>query len=596
MYQYCFAYKTRIQCLLVLITLDLIFVTWWLLYRAVEMKLELSMELPVIQKENNTSHLYISIVIPSFCDEEEYRMRDIQRKSWIRYLYDSEWQQETRYKYNHICDVQYHYVIGHCPNKTLNAMLLNEIVKYNDIIRIDINESWNNLARKSIEMLLYEYVDHENYQYDVLFKTDTDCYVNIPILCLTIKESMDKYGWDFESQALYYGKSMNNRPIITNISDQYGKYENALWTQQTGLDHYTRYMEGYSYLLSYKAVTIIYKTFINNMDNMAYNKMEDAYLGHVLSLFKITFYNAFNKIAHEPKISKHFINQYISDHKYVNEETIKMIIKYKRHQSMANTIIYNKINNIANSYTLNTIYYINLPSYIKHRKGILKQINKIKLDFPNVKVERIEPVLCNDSISWFSNVLNFGVNPNRISEDKYFTNISDVTSINKLGCQTVSIYLSHLASLKKIRRKHIKYASSNSKHVYMVLEDDAIMGEDFLNFLNKLIINGANAPHPWYLIKPVEGKYNKSHLVNNYYYNMTMAKHLDWSYYFGAYCIMYNADFVGNIIEQLDKFDTELGDFDLILSKNIDYLYAVGTDSNQFVTVVDYDNEAAVHR
>eukprot|EP01084_Bolivina_argentea_P128292 226795_1 len=277
----------------------------------------------ITNKQNNTNLLHIKIVIPSFCDAEEYILREMQRRSWLRYMYDSEWE------YKHICDVQYHYIIGNCSNKTLNDMLLNEMSKYNDIIRINFQESWNNLAKKTIEMLLYEYIDHKNYQYDILFKTDTDSYVNIPILCSTIKDSKYKYEWNFQQQAIYYGTSNDYRPISF-----WGKYENTIWAKQLGHGYYTRYMEGHSYFLSYKAVEIIYNVFIYTKNYMAYNKIEDAYLGHVLSLFNITFYNAGFKITSQPQILKQYINKYISDHRYVGDEAIKMVKKYKTHKRM----------------------------------------------------------------------------------------------------------------------------------------------------------------------------------------------------------------------------------------------------------------------
>ena len=134
--------------------------------------------------------LKIKISIPSTCSHKESIYRNNQRNSWIKYLSDSEWN-ELHSK----CDIKFNYFIGNCNNQTyktnsninnlerkydydLNNYLISKesLQNNNDIIRININEYWNKLQNKTIEMILHEYSNQQKngFNFDLLLKTDTE--------------------------------------------------------------------------------------------------------------------------------------------------------------------------------------------------------------------------------------------------------------------------------------------------------------------------------------------------------------------------------------------------------------------------------------
>ena len=91
-------------------------------------------------------------------------------------------------------------------------------------------------------------------------------------------------------------------------------------------------MAGFGYLLSQKTVKIIYDTLSNSKNEIAFNKLEDTYLGHFLSAYDVKFVDIKNTINPYPQPNFESLHNTIIDHMYNNEKLILMSEKYKLHK------------------------------------------------------------------------------------------------------------------------------------------------------------------------------------------------------------------------------------------------------------------------
>ena len=150
------------------------------------------------ETENRTVYskehpLRINIAIPTSCSQNDGHLRKMQRLSWFKYLEDDELWSNTRSQ----CKMSIKYYVGDCGDSASNQMIKKEQETHNDIKIIQMNaiESWEGLQRKTIDVIISEYLDKER-PYDLLLKTDTDSYVNLPNLCGYMIKLMNENGWN----------------------------------------------------------------------------------------------------------------------------------------------------------------------------------------------------------------------------------------------------------------------------------------------------------------------------------------------------------------------------------------------------------------
>lgn len=272
----------------------------------------------VIYDENNP--LKINIVIPTSCTQKDANLYKMSRLSWINYFdKDNNLWNDIHNK----CQFKLKYYVGNCD-------LNDSPIHYVDNRYIhkleNVDEHWNNLQLKTIEMIIAEY---ESDEFDLLFKTDTDSYVNIPNLCNYMVEIMNMNEWNATNDALYLGERRDDTEILF---DEDNKYENKQWIKRTRSKKYIPFMAGFAYLLSYTSTEIIYHSLKNIRKHIAFNRLEDTYLGHYLSSFNVKYIDIGHVIDAYMQPTIKSLNTHIIDHMYNSDKNaVLMIDKYKMH-------------------------------------------------------------------------------------------------------------------------------------------------------------------------------------------------------------------------------------------------------------------------
>ena len=244
---------------------------------------------PIYSKQHS---LKINIAIPSSCNQKDGRLRKMQRLSWFKFLKDDGLWNNTRSQ----CKISIKYYVGDCGDFASKQMIKNEKKAYSDIVQMDGFENWEGLQRKTIDIIISEYLDKER-PYDVLFKTDTDSYVDLPNLCGFLIELMNENGWYGQQKALYMGALQDNTKVIM---DQIGKYRNVKRLHNIQRSTYPASISGSGYFLSHKTTKIIYHSLRKSKDEIVFNNSEDAFWRHYLSEFNVEFVNieSMNKQHH----------------------------------------------------------------------------------------------------------------------------------------------------------------------------------------------------------------------------------------------------------------------------------------------------------
>eukprot|EP01084_Bolivina_argentea_P025789 47957_1 len=275
---------------------------------------------------NRSNRLKIKIAIPTIINDHDNNLRKMQRQSWIKYLEPSYniWNNTHSF-----CDISYNYFIGISNNTYENVTIDNENKIYNDIIRLNVTEGFDNLQIKTIDMLLSEYLIGKNNSFDLLLKTDSDSYVNVPNLCNFMVKLMDMNQWNGQSDALYLGKSFQHAIIHT---EPHTKYENKHWMERVVHKEYSQFMVGFGYFVSFKTAEIIYNSLSATKYDIFFNRLEDTYLGHYLISFDVKFIDLSHIITPDSHPNVFGLNNYIIDHWYNNEKYSQLMVeKYKLH-------------------------------------------------------------------------------------------------------------------------------------------------------------------------------------------------------------------------------------------------------------------------
>eukprot|EP01084_Bolivina_argentea_P095456 171619_1 len=231
--------------------------------------------------DDNNDILKIEIMIPSFCSAEEAKWRSLQRNSFLQLV-------------NNInkCDISYHYFIANDGNCT---QIQNESMHFNDIIILQnyTKDSWDTLQMKIVQMILYEYkYIYNKLPFDLLFKLDSDVMLKTTLFCQQM--NILNSNLNFSENALYMGRLWKDSQIfIDNNTAWNKKYYNFQWYEHLfhSFKHYVPYMDGPAYLLSWKTVQIINNAINKNLNNIAFDRIEDTYIGHLLSSFDVKFVN-----------------------------------------------------------------------------------------------------------------------------------------------------------------------------------------------------------------------------------------------------------------------------------------------------------------
>ena len=274
---------------------------------------------------NESNRLKIAIAIPSTCGQKESNLRRVQRESWLKYL-DSD--NELWHSMHSQCTISYRYYIGNCPDSdaATTSLLERESVEHGDIVRLDMTERWEDLQQKTIQIIIAEYVrgtaSTEN-GFDILMKTDTDSFVNLPNLCDLMTNLMNSNSWNGQQDALYLGRMYQGVPVR-----RHGRYGNPQWAQRIGGWTYCPYMAGFGYMLSTRTTEIIYKSLVDAQDEMVFNRMEDAFLGHFLTSFAVKFLDLTATIINEPEDNGQSLDRHVVNHRFIKSAMIK---KYEDH-------------------------------------------------------------------------------------------------------------------------------------------------------------------------------------------------------------------------------------------------------------------------
>jgi len=210
------------------------------------------------------------------------------------------------------------------------------------------------------------------------------------------------------------------------------------------------------------------------------------------------------------------------------------------------------------------IYYINLKKDTL-RRAIIEEC--IALHFPNIPCERVEAVGKDDLIRFEDVFLNRLTKSWKPIEGVY-------PKPGGIGC-----YLSHEICRKKIMHE-INSTGSKFDEYFMVLEDDCIIGKDFVslisdqNFLSSI-------PSEAKVLKPVARKFDEAHKVNNFFYDVSKSKELDYNYYFGTHMLLYRSSSMG--LTTLELNNLPVFDIDWLVNKKLNGVYAFGEESRSFV-------------
>ncbi|KAG7188669.1 hypothetical protein KM043_008292 [Ampulex compressa] len=181
-----------------------------------------------------SSSPYLLIVVCSAV--ANYQARTALRNTWANKNY-------LDILYN--STVKIAFLLGQSDNDTLNNLVLEESLQYNDIIQEKFYDSYNNLTLKSIMMLKWVTSNCARAKY--LLKTDDDMFINVPTLLKTINAKMQT------TDILLGSLICNAKPILDPKNKWYTpKY---MYSDKT----YPNYLSGTGYLMSLDVAHKLYQ-------------------------------------------------------------------------------------------------------------------------------------------------------------------------------------------------------------------------------------------------------------------------------------------------------------------------------------------------
>lgn len=299
--------------------------------------------------------LKVRIVIPTSCTSKEKTLRKMQRLSWFNYVNASKEHYSLWSKMHENCRFDIKYFVGQCDADQKKDALLEETAEHHDIVKLNVVERWDLLQEKTLKMLTAAFTptsdqeDPNSVPYHLLLKTDTDSYVNLPNLCGFMQDKLKSNFWDASTTGLYLGKLSAATAI--QQTPKGAKYENKVWADRLHGKQYVPFMSGFGYFLSHKATQILASVIrAISFDDVAFNRLEDTYLGHFLSSFNVEYVNIGDVISTNPQTSVQAINELVIDHWYTDKNDL-MLEKYATHKKLQRLYLQNEGNiSTLNSY------------------------------------------------------------------------------------------------------------------------------------------------------------------------------------------------------------------------------------------------------
>eukprot|EP01026_Neomeris_dumetosa_P059757 TRINITY_DN5591_c0_g1_i1.p1 TRINITY_DN5591_c0_g1~~TRINITY_DN5591_c0_g1_i1.p1 ORF type:complete len:418 (+),score=41.99 TRINITY_DN5591_c0_g1_i1:256-1509(+) len=155
----------------------------------------------------------------------------------------------------------------------VNDSLTLENEEYGDMVFLNAEEGYTNLAYKTLE--LFQYVT-KYYNVSFLLKTDDDAFV--------FPDRLYNYLLKFcpstvcPEERLFIGSERRGSEVVLKASDPHGdKWENYEFYKHTGVGTYLPYMLGGGYILSGPVLDVLVYTY--EKTGLIFTKMEDASVG-----------------------------------------------------------------------------------------------------------------------------------------------------------------------------------------------------------------------------------------------------------------------------------------------------------------------------
>ncbi len=158
------------------------------------------------------------------------------------------------------------FVVGQSANKKVTEKVKKEQTAYRDILIVDLIESFENLAVKTLESLKW---GSKNCDAKYVLKTDDDCHVNLRGLLPWLKKLHPKYN--------YIGRVQTGMGVVRDkLSRYYVPYSNHPQS------FYPEYCAGGGYILKRD----ILPNLLANSEEVKIISVEDAYVGMIMQELK----------------------------------------------------------------------------------------------------------------------------------------------------------------------------------------------------------------------------------------------------------------------------------------------------------------------
>lgn len=163
---------------------------------------------------------------------------------------------------NNTANIRYVFLLGFTANSDLNKNVLEENMKYKDIIQEDFKDAYMNLTIKTI--MGYKWAATKCSHAKVVVKTDDDMFINIPKLLKVIADNRHELPSTVLGSCAYSARPNRN--------------SNSKWYASVKSYHDTRYpgfCSGTCYVTSMNVVQRVYKI----SESVPFFHLEDVYIG-----------------------------------------------------------------------------------------------------------------------------------------------------------------------------------------------------------------------------------------------------------------------------------------------------------------------------
>jgi len=204
---------------------------------------------------------YANVVIGIISAPYHFQEREAVRDSWLQFL------SLTDPKLNKLTledkkSAVVRFIIGESDSSSIESQLAREALKYHDIVRVPVKESYFNLTLKTGEFLKWA---DATYKFDWAMKCDDDSFVRLDLLLQDLKQR--------QPSRTYIGKMWTGTPVDRRVDS---------WTPWA---QYHTFAAGAGYVLSSDLVAFITR----NYDQLVKISMEDVAVGTWLSGVELSY-------------------------------------------------------------------------------------------------------------------------------------------------------------------------------------------------------------------------------------------------------------------------------------------------------------------